>query len=172
MPLLFSPSATELPNIGGFFSPKGGRSAPMLALFGGGLLAFDESPCCFTLGFGSNQVPCCLKTDKNADSLESCSLEAKLGESIGFSEKYCPTSADEAQCIIQASPIIPSNEKLSTKKAGPECAFLEEGEQEDDDRITDPPVAPVKKETAKQGVQPLINSEALRLRPRGSMQPN
>ena len=146
----------------------------MLALFGGGLLAFDESPCCFTLGFGSNQVPCCLKTDKKADSLESCSLDAKLGESIGFSEKYCPTSADEAQCIIQASPIIPSNEKLTTKKSGPECAFLdeeEEGEQEDDDRITDPPVAPVK-ETAKQGVQPLINSEALRLRPRGSMQPN
>lgn len=146
----------------------------MLALFGG-LLAFDESPCCFTLGFGSNQVPCCLTTDKKADSLESCSLEAKLGESIGFSKKFCPTSADEAQCIIQASPIIPSNAKLSTKKAGPECAFLdepEEGEQADpdDDRITDPPVAPVK-ETAKQGVQPLINSEALRLRPR-VMQPN
>jgi len=149
----------------------------MLALFGGGLLAFEkDTPCCFTLGFGSNQVPCCLNTDKNADSLESCSLEAKLGESIGFSKTFCPSTADEAQCIVQASPIIPSNEKLSTKKAGPECAFLdepEEGEQADpdDDRITDPPVAPVKKETAKQGVQPLINSEALRLRPR-AMQPN
>jgi hypothetical protein len=155
----------------------------MLALFGSSLLAFDGSadaptPCCFTLGFASNQVPCCLNTEKNVASLDECTLKAKLGESIGFSATYCPTSADEAQCIVQASPIVPSNEKLSTKKTGPECAFMDEPAQQgnetkadsDDDRIPDPPVAPVK-ESAKQGVQPLINSEALRLRPR-SMQPN
>lgn len=158
------------------------RGPTMLALFGSSLLAFDGTadapvPCCFTLGFGSNQIPCCLDTQKGVASLEECTLKAKLGESIGFSKKYCPTSADEAQCIVQASPIVPANEKLSTKKAGPECAFLDEpaqGQQAqadpDDDRIPEPPVAPVK-ESAKQGVQPLINSEALRLRPR-SMQPN
>ena len=150
----------------------------MLALFGSSLLAFDGStdaptPCCFTLGFASNQVPCCLNTETGVASLDECTLKAKLGESIGFSATYCPTTADEAQCIVQASPIVPSNEKLSTKKAGPECAFMQ-GQQaqadSDDDRIPEPPVAPVK-ESAKQGVQPLINSEALRLRPR-SMQPN
>ena len=157
----------------------------MLALFGSSLLAFDGTadapvPCCFTLGFASNQVPCCLTTDTSATSLDNCTLKAKLGESIGFSAMYCPTSADEAQCIVQASPIIPANKKLSTKKAGPECAFIDDEAavdvngtavaDPDDDRIEDPPVAPVK-ESAKQGVQPLINSEALRLRPR-SMQPN
>jgi len=191
----------------------------VLALSLSGLSAFDGSadapiPCCFTLGFASNQLPCCLEVQKlesvtdpdtGVTTTAKCTLKAPLGGTLGFNNTFCPSSADEAQCIVQSSPIIPTDKKLSIKKAGPECAFLdapkedvpkesdgsekgeegEEGEEgeaaatpplavdSDDDRIKDPPIAPVKSTTSKKPktVQPLINSDALRLRPR-TLQPS
>ena len=159
----------------------------VLALCARSSLAFEGSagkpvPCCFSVSFASNQLPFGLKTEK-VDSKDACTLDAPLGGSIGFNKTFCPTSVEEAQCIIQASPIIPTQE-LSTKKAGPECAFLDAASAQDqqgaqqgsdsddaDDRIPDPPVAPVKEAAKPKTVQPLINSEALRLRPR-TLQPH
>ena len=131
----------------------------------------DPKPCCFTLGFASNQVPCCLETQTNRTvtfTKKDCTLKAKVGETLGFDATFCPTSADEAQCMIQAGPIAPAG--MQNLKIGPECSFLndligEEGEQGEGIPPQDPPIAPVKGEAKPKTLQPLINSEALRLRP-------
>jgi len=147
----------------------------MLGLYATGAAAYlgnTTTPvsCCFTLGFASNQVPCCFESQK-VDSKDACTLTHPVGGSLGFNQTICPESADEAACILQSATIPPAGlAPGSYPPVGPECSALynehddtEEGE-EPESVPGEPGYPDTNDQSKKERVKPLISEKAVRLR--------
>ena len=60
-----------------------------------------EEPCCFEIGYGSINKPCCLNFFP-CETFESKCSEPRVGGSVGKAHK-CPANPQEAAAAIQSS---------------------------------------------------------------------
>merc|ERR1712080_151028 len=56
--------------------------------------------CCFSIGYGSLMIPCCLKTSNGPK--EDCLIGPRIGGATGWSPT-CPSNAKEAHNILNKS---------------------------------------------------------------------
>merc|ERR1711924_92984 len=59
----------------------------------------QKAGCCFSLGYGAMDRPCCLETTRVNDK-SSCQAANRIGGASGFVDGACPASAQEAADLI------------------------------------------------------------------------
>merc|ERR1711998_283147 len=59
----------------------------------------EPKGCCYSIGYGSMNKPCCLQAKRVGDS-SMCVAAARLGGASGYKDGDCPASASEAAKLL------------------------------------------------------------------------
>lgn len=78
------------------------RAVLLLAPLVGRVAAGETSGCCFSIGYGYEMEPCCLKVDSIHGDAAFCRTGQRIGGATGFNSGACPTTAAEAASMIAA----------------------------------------------------------------------
>lgn len=82
-------------------------------------VVLEEEPqgCCFSFGLGAFMRPCCLQTSPNVQR-SACDVENREGGSTVFTEGVCPTTAEEAQELLQHAESASANHSMTNLLSG------------------------------------------------------